>query len=75
MGVSPVDLLAPRRTREDLVSFLEARGFTTLSVQTGFSSHHHSEPALGRVDVIYVSGTTADAVHGALLAVAAHLGR
>jgi len=57
-----VDLLAPRRTRDDLVAFLEASGFTTLSVQPGFSSHHHSEPALGRVDVIYVSGTTADAV-------------
>jgi hypothetical protein len=57
-----VDLLAPRRTREDLVGFLEERGFTRLGVQPGFSSHHHSEPALGRVDVIYVSGTTADAV-------------
>jgi hypothetical protein len=57
-----VDLLAPRRTRDDLVAFLEASGFTTLSVQPGFSNHHHSEPALGRVDVIYVSGTTADAV-------------
>jgi hypothetical protein len=57
-----VDLLAPRRTREDLVAFLEARHFTTLSAQTGFSNHQHPEPALGRVDVIYVSGTTADAV-------------
>ncbi len=57
-----VDLLAPRRTREDLVAFLEERRFTTLSVQPGFSNHQHSDPALGRVDVIYVSGTTADAV-------------
>jgi len=57
-----VDLLAPRRTREDLVAFLEGRGFTTLSVQPGFSNHQHPDPALGRVDVIYVSGTTADAV-------------
>jgi hypothetical protein len=57
-----VDLLAPRRTREDFVAFLEGRGFATLGVQPGFSNHQHPDPALGRVDVIYVSGTTADAV-------------
>jgi hypothetical protein len=57
-----VDLLAPRRTRDDLVAFLEAKHFATLSIQPGFSNHQHSDPALGRVDVIYVSGTTADAV-------------
>jgi hypothetical protein len=57
-----VDLLAPRRTREDLVAFLEGRQFATLSVQPGFSNHQHSDPAFGRVDVIYVSGTTAEAV-------------
>jgi hypothetical protein len=57
-----VDLLAHRRTQDDLVRFLEARGFTTLGIQPGFSNHQHSEPALGRVDVIYVSGTTAEAL-------------
>ncbi|HSD65153.1 MAG TPA: nucleotidyl transferase AbiEii/AbiGii toxin family protein [Vicinamibacteria bacterium] len=57
-----VDLLAPRDVRDDLVAFLEERGFATLSVQAGFSNHQHPEPALGRLDVIYVSGTTADAV-------------
>jgi Nucleotidyl transferase AbiEii toxin, Type IV TA system len=57
-----VDLLARRDTRDDLVRFLEAQGFTTLSVEPGFSNHQHADAALGRVDVIYVSGTTADAV-------------
>ena len=57
-----VDLLAPRRIRDDLVALLEARQYATLSVQAGFSNHQHTEPALGRLDVIYVSGTTADAV-------------
>jgi hypothetical protein len=57
-----VDLLAPRRVQDDLVAFLEERHFTTLSVQAGFSNHQHAEPALGRLDVIYVSGTTAEAV-------------
>jgi hypothetical protein len=57
-----VDLLAPRSARDELVVFLEARGFVTLSVQPGFSNHQHDDPSLGRVDVIYVAGTTADAV-------------
>jgi hypothetical protein len=57
-----VDLLAARSIRDDLVSFLEGEGFLTLSVQPGFSNHQHGDPALGRLDVIYVSGTTADAV-------------
>ena len=57
-----VDLLAPRGTRDDFVAFLEAQHFTTLSLQAGFSNHQHPEPALGRLDVIYVSGTTAAAV-------------
>jgi hypothetical protein len=57
-----LDLLAPRATRDDFVAFLEGQRFMTLSVLPGFSNHQHSDPALGRVDVIYVSGTTADAV-------------
>ena len=57
-----VDLLAARSVRDDLVGFLEGNGFETLGVQPGFSNHQHSDPALGRLDIIYVSGTTADAV-------------
>jgi hypothetical protein len=57
-----VDLLAPRRARDGLVAHLEAKGFATLGVQPGFSSHQHPDPALGRLDVIYVSGATADEV-------------
>lgn len=57
-----LDLLAHRRTRDGLVSHLETQGFATLSVQPGFSNHQHGDPALGRVDVIYVGGATADAV-------------
>jgi hypothetical protein len=57
-----VDLLAPRGTRDDFVAFLEARGFATLSVRAGFSNHQHPEAALGRLDVIYVTGGTAETV-------------
>jgi hypothetical protein len=57
-----VDLLARRAAQDDLVAFLEARRFATLGVLPGFSSHQHAEPALGRLDVVYVSGKTAEAV-------------
>ena len=57
-----VDFLARREIREDFVTFLEAKGFRTLGVQPGFSNHQHPDAVLGRVDVIYVSGTTAAAV-------------
>jgi hypothetical protein len=57
-----VDLLAPRTARDDLVAFLAGHGFAALGVLPGFSNHQHSDPALGRLDVVYVSGTTADAV-------------
>lgn len=57
-----VDLLARAASRDALVAFLEGRRFVTLSVTPGFSNHQHQEPALGRLDVVYVSGATADAV-------------
>ncbi len=57
-----VDLMARRAVREDLVAFLEARHFVTLRAEGGFSNHQHPDPALGRLDVVYVSGTTAEAV-------------
>ncbi len=57
-----VDLLARAGSRDALVAFLENRGFATLSATPGFSNHQHQEPALGRLDVIYVGGATADAV-------------
>jgi hypothetical protein len=57
-----VDLLAPATSQKPLLAFLEGRQFVTLSATQGFSNHQHPEPALGRLDVIYVSGTTADAV-------------
>lgn len=57
-----VDLLAQARTRDALVAFLEGRAFVTLNLTPGFSNHQHPEAALGRLDVIYVSGATAEAV-------------
>jgi len=59
-----VDLMARAASQAALVAFLESRTFATLSVTPGFSNHHHEEPALGRLDVVYVSGATAEAVFG-----------
>ncbi len=58
------DVLVPRDVQGDLVRFLEAKGFRTLSLSPGFSSHEHEDPGLGRVDVLYVDGPTAQAVFG-----------
>jgi len=57
-----VDLLARRVIRDDLVAFMVDKGFTTLSLQPGFSNHQHADLSLGRVDVIYVGGQTAEAL-------------
>lgn len=59
-----VDLLAQGGCRGALAAFLEGRGFVTLSLTPGFSNHQHEDAALGRLDVIYVSGATAAAVFG-----------
>jgi hypothetical protein len=47
-----------------VVAFAEALGYETLFVSHGFSNHAHSDPALGRVDCIYLRGKTADKVFG-----------
>jgi hypothetical protein len=57
-----VDLLAGKAVQGELVGFLEGQQFATLGVEPGFSNHQHPDPAVGRLDVVYVSGTTAEAV-------------
>lgn len=53
-----VDLVVPGEVQDDLVAFLEERGYETLHRSTGYSNHLHEDPDLGRVDVVYVRGTT-----------------
>lgn len=53
-----LDLVTAREAQQALVDFLERAGYETLYRSQGYSNHVHGDPALGRVDVIYVNGET-----------------
>jgi hypothetical protein len=60
-----LDLLTIADARNELVPFLESRGYETLHVSEGYSNHLHPDPALGRVDVVYVDATTCERIFAA----------
>jgi hypothetical protein len=53
-----LDLVTEARGREQTVAFLESQGYETLHASAGYSNHLHADPALGRVDLVYVAGET-----------------
>ncbi len=55
-----VDIITERRAQPALIEYLESLGYETLHRSEGYSNHAHSEAAFGRLDVVYVDGTTAD---------------
>lgn len=60
-----LDLLVEGRGQEDLVPFLESLGFATLHRSSGYSNHLHADPAWGRLDCVYVGGSTSEQVFAA----------
>jgi hypothetical protein len=54
-----LDFVTETRVRDRVVAFLESLGYETLYASRGYSNHLHSDPDLGRVDLIYVDGETA----------------
>lgn len=58
-ATSDLDFVTESGVRERLVEHLESLGYETLHASEGFSNHVHPEPAMGRVDLIYVNGETA----------------
>ncbi len=54
-----VDIATQRSEQGALVAYLESLGYETLHVSEGYSNHAHDDPALGRLDVIYVGSSTA----------------
>ena len=60
-----LDLAVDGDRQDELIAFLEAKGYRTLHRSSGYSNHLHSEPALGRIDLVYLHGATRDAVLGA----------
>jgi len=57
-----VDLVVPAAAQRELVAFLEENGYETLHVSEGYSNHLHPDVGLGRVDVVYLHGTTEEKV-------------
>jgi predicted nucleotidyltransferase len=53
-----LDFVVPLEAQEQLVAFMESRGYETLHRSRGFSNHLHADPERGRVDFIYVHGST-----------------
>ncbi len=53
-----LDFVTEAASRDKLVAFLEAQGYETLHVSSGYSNHLHSDPTKGRLDVVYVDGET-----------------
>ncbi|HEY6547840.1 MAG TPA: hypothetical protein VI589_08030, partial [Vicinamibacteria bacterium] len=54
-----LDLVTESLVQDDLVAFLVSQGYETLHRSAGYSNHLHADPALGRLDLIYVDPDTA----------------
>lgn len=61
-ATNDVDLLVGADVQDRLITFLEARGFETLHRSSGYSNHLHADPAMGRLDVIYVDAGTREKI-------------
>lgn len=55
-----VDFVVESSAQDDLIRFLESRGYKTLHRSTGYSNHEHSDPAWGSIDFVYASGETSE---------------
>jgi len=57
-ATSDLDFVTDFKAQPKLVPFLEKLGYKTLHFSSGYSNHVHSNPAMGRLDFVYVSGET-----------------
>jgi hypothetical protein len=53
-----VDFIVDASAQDDLVQFLESRGYKTDHRSTGYSNHSHADPTWGSIDFVYASGGT-----------------
>ena len=59
-----LDLAVEVEIQNELITFLEARGYQTLHRSPGYSNHLHPEADLGRLDFVYLDERTADLLFG-----------
>jgi len=57
-ATADLDLIVDDRAKADLLPRLAAEGFGTLFDSEGFTNLLHPDPALGRLDLIWVEGET-----------------
>ncbi len=57
-ATSDLDLVTDFKAQAKLIPFLEKLGYETLHVSPGYSNHLHADPAMGRLDFVYVTGET-----------------
>ena len=55
---SDLDFVTDFQAQSKLIPFLEKLGYETLHVSSGYSNHLHADPAMGRLDFVYVGGDT-----------------
>jgi hypothetical protein len=60
-----LDFVLDAEAEEDVIGFLESRGYQTLHRSSGYSSHVHPDLRWGRVDILYVRGETSREIFGA----------
>lgn len=64
-ATSDLDFVTDSQAQARLVPFLEKLGYETLHVSSGYSNHLHTDPAMGRLDFVYISGDTSRELLGA----------
>jgi len=60
-----LDLIVESSAQDDLIRFLESRGYKTLHRSSGFSNHQHPNPIWGNLDFVYVGAETSREIFAA----------
>lgn len=60
-----IDFAVDGAEKERILEFVELIGYRTLHISEGYSNHDHPTQAFGRVDLLYLYGTTADRIFAA----------
>ncbi|HEX8252653.1 MAG TPA: hypothetical protein VF846_05870 [Thermoanaerobaculia bacterium] len=55
-----IDFAVDGNEQQRIIAFAESIGYTTLYASNGYSNHEHPSETFGRVDLLYLYGTTAE---------------
>jgi len=65
-STNDIDFIVDGAARQRVISFAESLGYETYNASEGFSNHEHPSRDLGKIDLLYVYGDTADKVFGSV---------